>query len=243
MRVRTAFRKTRKPSATIRTMFRHPLALLLLALFTLGLGGCLFDQPLTSPTALTAPNIDSRLLGVFEFRDGSQEKSKPKTSGDPDASPTPSPTPDNVNVQRVAVMPLGPNHVVIYYRDFSKKPAQTLKFTGWLSRVDSSNYLSFRDDTEGSATFGKYGFFKFEWEFPGNILLYAPDMKDSENAPSSYALRRILRTKLKAGTAFPYEATYWKKIARIWWNPAGAAEGTTIPPEFENGTTRENPGL
>lgn len=224
-------------------MLRHPLALLLLALLPLGLGGCLFDQPLTSPTSLTTPNIDSRLLGVFEFREGSQEKPKPAPSPDPDAKPTPSPTPDNVNVQRLAVLPLGPNQYVIYYRDFSKKPAQTLKFTGWLSRVDATNYLSFRDDTEGSATFGKYGFFRFEWEFPGNFLLYAPDMKDSEAAKSPFEMRRALRAKLKAGTAFPYQATYWRKIARIWWDPKGAEAGTTIPPEFEKGTTREDPGL
>ncbi|HEY8901683.1 MAG TPA: hypothetical protein VIM61_14825 [Chthoniobacterales bacterium] len=223
-------------------MLRHPLALLLLVLLPLGLGGCLFDQPLTDPNSLTTPNIDSRLLGVFEFREGPQEKRKP-AKPDPEASPTPSPTPDNVNVQRLAVMPLGPNKYIIYYRDFSKRPAKTYKFTGWLSRVDSTNYISFRDDTDGSESFGKYGFFKFEWEFPGNFLLYAPDMKESENAKSPFEMRKALRAKIKAGTAFPYTATYWSKIARIWWDPKAAEAGTNIPPEFENGTTRQDPGL
>jgi hypothetical protein len=108
--------------------------------------------------------------------------------------------------------------------------------------VDSSYYVTFQDDTEGSGTFGQYGFFRFEWEFPGNITLYAPDLKDLYHA-SSYQLRAAVRKQLKAGTLFPYEGTYWKKIARIWWDPAGAESGTSIPKEFENGTKLENPAL
>lgn len=226
-------------------MLRHPLALLLLAILPLTLGGCLFDKPLTSPSELTSPNLDSRLFGVFEFRTKSD---KPKRNSD--RKPDDAATEDEDDIQRIAIMPDGPpllsgrtGHYIIYYRDFSKKPARTYKFLGWLSRVDSVPYLSFRDDTEGSETFGKYGFFRFEWEFPGNIVLYTPDMKDVEHATSSYAMRRALREKLKAGTAFPYTPTYWRKIARVWWDPTGAADGTSIPPEFEKGTTVENPGF
>ena len=216
---------------TILIMFRNPLALLLLALLPLGLGGCLFDHPLTSPTSLATPNLDSRLLGVFEYREP------------PKVQPGVEIKPEDYKIQRVAVLPLDANHCVIYYRDFSKKPAQTMKFLGWMSRVDSTNYISFRDETEGSGTFGKYGFFKFEWQFPSDILLSSPDVKSLETAQSSYQMRRALRAGLKAGTAFPYEATKWEKIARIWWNPAGAAAGTTIPPEFEHGTKIDKPGL
>jgi hypothetical protein len=212
-------------------MLRNPLALLLLALLPLGLGGCLFDHPLTSPTSLASPNLDSRLLGVFEYRQP------------PKVEPGVIAKPEDYTIHRLAVLPLGPNRCVIYYRDFSKKPVQTLKFLGWMSRVDSTNYISFRDDTEGSPTFGKYGFFKFEWEFPSDILLFAPDVRTLETAKSSFAMRRALRAGLKAGTAFPYEATKWEKIARIWWNPAGAESGATIPPEFEHGTTIDKPGL
>jgi hypothetical protein len=217
-------------------MFQRLLALIFLALLPIGLGGCLFDEPLTSPTALTSPNIDTRFLGVFEFRSAP----KPKR-GDPAPKPEAKPG-DNDEIQRVAVLPLGPNKYVIYHRDFSKKSSKTTKFIGWISRVDSSYYLSFQDVTDGSPTFGKYGFFRYDWEFPGNFLLYAPDMSGSEHE-NSFGMRRALRAKLKAGTAFPFAATYWKKIARVWWDPAGAEAGTTIPPEFETGTTRENPGL
>ena len=216
------------------TPLRTPLALLLLALLCLGLGGCLFDHPLTG---FSSTNIDTRLLGVFEFKQA--DPNAPKNPPPPD--PT-KPVEDHSIIHRVAVLPLGANEYIIYYRDFSKKPAKVWRFIGWISRVDSRYYLSFQDDTEGSKTFGKYGFFSFEWEYPGDILLYAPDLKGKE-AASSYQLRVAVRKGLKAGNLFPYEATYWKKIARAWWDPAGAREGTSIPPEFEKGTTLENPGL
>ena len=209
--------------------FRTPLALLLLTLLSLGLGGCLFDHPLSG---YSSTNIDTRLLGVFEFKEGAKvDPKKPARAGV-----------DNTIIHRVAVLPLNANQYVIYYRDFSKKPAKVWKFVGWISRVDSAYYLTFRDETDGSPDFGKYGFFKFEWEFPGNITLHAPDLRGLESA-SSFQLRAAVRKGLKAGTLFPFEATYWRKIARAWWNPAGAEAGTTIPEEFENGTKVEDPAF
>ncbi|MGH8048149.1 MAG: hypothetical protein ACREKL_12975 [Chthoniobacterales bacterium] len=215
--------------------FRSPLALLLLVLLPLGLGGCLFDNPLTG---WSSTNIDTRLLGVFEFKEA--DPNAPKNPPPPD--PT-KPVVDTSIIHRVAVLPLDANRYVIYYRDFSKKPKQVWKFTGWISRVDARYYLTVRDDTEGSKTFGKYGFFRFDWEFPGNFLLYAPEMKDVDATASSYHLRTAVRKKLKEGTLFPFEATWWRKIARVWWDPTGAEAGASIPPEFEKGTTEENPGF
>jgi hypothetical protein len=212
------------------TLFRSPLALLALVLLSLGLGGCFFDNPLSE---WSSTNIDTRLLGVFEFKEADKEAAKRNQPSDVDTS----------IIHRVAVLPLDDSRYVIYYRDFSKKPAKVWKFIGWISRVDSRYYLTVRDETDGSQTFGKYGFFKFEWEFPGNILIYSPDVKDFDTAASPYKLRVAVRQKLKEGTLFPYEATWWRKIARVWEDPAGAADGTSIPPEFEKGTTLENPGL
>jgi len=221
-------------------LLRNTLALLLLAALPLGLGGCLFDHPLTEASST---NLDTRLLGVFEFREGTKNKKEANAAAKKqDAKPDDS----DVEIHRLAVLPLSDSRYVIYYRDFSKKPAQTLKFIGWISRVDSSYYLTFRDETPGSQTFGKYGFFKFEWEFPGNFLLYAPDMKGLETA-SSYQMRVGVRKRLKAGVLFPYEATYWQKIARVWGKPKDfnlrVGEPDALPPEFENGTKRDNPGL
>lgn len=227
------------------TRFRHPLALLLLALLPLGLGGCLFDHPLTSPANVTSPNLDSRFCGVFEFRDPKDKSKKPDASDKSkkkgkDAVPD---NPDDYYIHRLAVLPVSANHYVIYYRDFSKKPAKTLKFNGWISRVDNDYYFSFQDETEGAPSFGKYGFFKFVWEFPGDFQLFTPNAKEFEGATSSYQMRRILRAKIREGTAFPYESTEWKKIARVWWNPLAKPATPEIPPEFETGTKLENPGL
>lgn len=207
-----------------RALASRILPLLLLPVLALGLSGCLFDQPLTAWSNLTSPAIDSRLLGVFEFK---QNGKKPD---------------DPAIIHRAAVLPLGPNRYVIYYRDFSKKPAKTLKFVGWLSRVDNATYLSLEDQTEGSPTFGQHSFARYQWEFPGNFLISAPNVPEAANAANPYRVRRALRAQLKAGSAFPFEATYWKKIARIWWNPRDAVP-TEIPVEFEKGTERVNPGL
>jgi hypothetical protein len=224
-------------------LLRTTLALLLLAALPLGLGGCLFDHPLTE---VSSTNIDTRLLGVFEFREGTKNKKEAnaaakKQDAKPDADKD-----NDVEIHRLAVLPLSDSRYVIYYRDFSKKPAQTMKFIGWISRVDSSYYLTFHDETPGSQTYGKYGFFKFEWEFPGNFLLYAPDMKGLEQA-SSYQMRVGVRKRLKAGVLFPYEATYWQKISRVWGKPKDfglrVGEPDALPPEFENGTKLDNPGL
>ena len=132
---------SRQPAgAKTMTPFRTPLALALLALLSLSLGGCLFDHPLTE---YSSTNLDTRLLGVFEFK----EAEKPK----PNQPPTP-PGVDNSIIHRMAVLPLSANRYMIYYRDFSKKPAKVDKFIGWISRVDTNYYISFQDITEGSGT-------------------------------------------------------------------------------------------
>lgn len=208
---------------------RNPLALLSLILLCLGMGGCLFDHPLTG---VSSTNLDTRLLGVFEFQENKAASDK-----------KPDDAAKKTITHRAAVLPLDNSRYVIYYRDFSKKPAKVLKYIGWISRVDSTYYLTYRDENEGSATYGKYGFFLFLWEYPGDIRILTPDMQGIDPAISSFKLRNEVRKRLKAGTLFPYESTLWNKIARIWWDPKGAASGTSIPPEFENGTTRENPGL
>ncbi len=211
-------------------MPRPSLALLLLALLTLSLGGCLFDHPLTE---VSSTNIDTRLLGVFEF-----EQNKTSTSGSAQTTGA-----ADIVIHRVAVLPLDNSRYVIYYRDFSKKPAQVLKYTGWISRVDDAYYLTFRDENPGTPSQGKYGFFLFQWEYPGDIRLFTPDLSGLDVATSSFRIRQEVRKRLREGTLLPYDPTSWKKIARIWWDPKGAAEGTTIPPEFENGTKRTQPGL
>jgi hypothetical protein len=153
---------------------------ILLLLAALALGGCLYEQPLTSTPST---DLDSRLLGVFQFSEKGRKK-KERGAADRDE-------PDDV--QRMAVLPYSEGKYLIYYRDYGKTPVETLTFIGWISRVDESYYLTFRDETEGSKTQGRYGFLKFEWKWPGNFTLYSPDMTGFENALTPFAMRKALR--------------------------------------------------
>lgn len=204
------------------TKLRNLLALLLLA----GLSGCLYDQPLTSHPST---NIDTRFLGVFEFKERVR-----KRDGDGE---------EEDKIQRVAILPHSESRYLIYYRDYSKKPVQTLTFIGWISRVDQAYYLTFRDETPGSETFGRYGFVGFDWKWPGNFMIFAPDVAGFEGAKSPFAMRQILRKKRKDGSLFPYQGTYWTRIARIWWDRKNPDPLTTVPKEFETGRDAKGPLL
>ncbi len=211
-------------------ILRTILAVVISAGALLGLGGCLTDSPLTQDAST---NIDTRLLGVFEH-DGSSGDSR-RARGEAEDS-------DKKELLRVAVLPRNENEYLIYYRDESKKPIETLQFVGWISRVDQKYYLTLEDVTEGSSTLGKFSFMKFTWRWPGNIILHAPDQAGLEGA-TSFQLRQAVREKLKDGTLFPYEGTYWTRIARVWWDPKAENPATTIPKEFYTGTKRKHPGL
>jgi hypothetical protein len=217
----------RAASSITMRILRTTLALAAGAALLLGLGGCLTDSPLTSSAST---NIDTRLLGVFEYDSGGGRK---KDGGD-EAS--------EKEILRVAVLPRSEDEYLIYYRDESKKPVETLEFIGWISRVDENYYLAIKDVTGGSSTFGKFSFMKFTWRWPGNIILHAPDQAGLEHA-SSFQLRKAVRQKLRDDTLFPYEGTYWNKIARVWWDPKAENPATTIPKEFYTGTKRKHPGL
>ncbi len=208
-------------------IFRTTLACLA-ATALVSLSGCLTDFPLTS-TAST--NIDTRLLGVFEY-DQKPNRRRGEALADDEKKVT----------QRVAVLPRNGDEYLVYHRDFDKKPARTTVFVGWISRVDNDYYLTLEDVTDDSPTRGKFTFLRYEWRWPGNFIVYAPDLKELENV-SSYEMRQAVRARLKDDTMFPFEGTYWTKIARVWWDPEAENPAATIPPEFEKGTKRNFPGL
>lgn len=212
----------------------NPRNLLVLLVAVLGLSGCLYEKPLSSTPST---NIDTRLLGVFEF----SEKVRKRDAADEDASGEDAE--EKENVQRVAILPHGESRYIIYYRDYSKSPVQTLTFIGWITRVDNDYYLSYRDDTPGSETFGRYGFLKFEWKWPGSFMVYMPDSDAFAGVPTSYAMRQMLRTKRKDGTLFPYQGTFWERIARVWWDQGNPDPLTTVPKEFETGRDEKGPLL
>jgi len=198
-----------------------------LALGFLGLlSGCLFDSPLTT-TAST--NLDTRLLGVFEY----VEDSTREVNGE---------SVTVTKIHRVASLPKNEDEYTIYYRVSGDGPTKTAQFTGWISRVKEQYYLNVRDDTPGSPTIGKFAFAEFEWIWPADIRTTSLDLKGLETA-TPFQLREAVRQKLKDGTLTPYEGTRWTRIARIYWDPKNPDPVTTIPSAFENGTTLPYPGL
>lgn len=200
-----------------------------LAVVILPLAGCLYDSPLT---AQASTNLDTRLLGVFEY------KQSPTAPDDATGDDRP-----KFIIHRVALIPRTEDTYWIFYRNFGETPAKTLRFIGWISRVDQKYYLSIQDDTAGSATFGKFSFVKFDWSFPGNFTVSSPNMQDLENVATPFEMRKGLRARLAEGTLFPYEATPWDKIARIYWDRKAENPEATIPKEFFEGTERDLPGL
>jgi hypothetical protein len=203
----------------------------LLAALTIAMSqsGCLYDSPLTSAPST---NIDTRLLGVFEFDENYDERSSRKRgeeAGEEEARE------EKRKVMRVAILPLDEDHYRILYRDLSKKPLRTLEFRGWISRVDEDYYLTLEDTTEGSPTFGKYAWVKFGWRWPGDFYVSTPDIAGFENV-TPYEMRKAVRLKRNGGTLFPFASTYWRKLDRIWWDWRGKTPPQDeIPKAFETG--------
>ncbi len=214
-----------KPS----TRPRRLIAVAMLVTTLLPLGGCLYDAPLTGQAST---NLDTRLLGVFEYR----QRPVALEDADPDDEP-------KLIIHRAALIPRTEDTYWIFYRNFSETPAKTLRFIGWISRVDQEYYLSVQDDTVGSKSFGKFAFVKFDWNFPGNFTISSPNMQDLENVATPFEMRKGVRARLAEGTLFPYEATPWDKIARIHWDRKAENPEATLPKEFLEGTERNLPGL
>ncbi|MGC1481398.1 MAG: hypothetical protein WA771_12900 [Chthoniobacterales bacterium] len=204
----------------------------LLSLTSVSVSGCLYDVPLTIEAST---NIDTRLLGVFEY----EETVLPPA----DAPPLGPDDEAEIVIHRAAVIPRGPDTYWIFYRNFGQTPAKTLRFIGWISRVDDVDYLTLMDDTEGSDKIGKFSFVKFDWNFPGNFSISSPNMQGLESGVTPMEMREGVRARLAEGTLFPYQPTPWKKIARVYLDKNAEDAALTIPKEFELGTEREQPGL
>jgi len=179
------------------------------------LSGCLYEHPVTP---YPSTNIDTRLLGVFQHNEAVKK------------------IVDNVEVQsirehRVAIVRQDVNRYTILYKNVTDSPKTVLRFTGWISRVDTEYYLSFRDDDEKSKTFGKFGFVRFKWTWPSDMVISAPSV-DPASITSSFALRQLIRKSLKDDTLFPFEPTLWTRIARIWWDIKSDDPTANIPESF-----------
>ena len=179
------------------------------------LSGCLFEHPLTP---YSSTNLDTRLLGVFQYN----ETVRTQVDGAEVVSR---------RVHRVAVVRQDASRYTILYKNVTDAPKKILRFTGWISRVDTNYYLTFRDDDESSKTFGKFGFVRFAWTWPSSIVLTTPAIEPGSVA-SSFALRQTVRAMLKEDTLFPFEPTLWERIARVWWDIDSDDPTANIPAEF-----------
>jgi len=187
------------------------------ALFVLAalLSGCLYEHPVTP---LPSTNLDTRLLGVFQH----DETVKTKVDGVEVQS---------IRVHRVAIVRQDVNRYTILYKNVTDAPKKVLRFTGWISRVDTDYYLTFRDDDKDSKTFGKFGFVRYKWTWPSDMVISAPSV-DPEAVTSSFAFRELIRKSRKEGTLFPFEPTFWNRIARVWWDIKSDDPTANIPEAF-----------
>lgn len=179
------------------------------------LSGCLYEFPLTP---YPSTNIDTRLLGVFQYNE------------------TVRAVVNEVEVQtirehKVAIVRQDVSRYTILYKNVTDAPNKVLRFTGWISRVDTNYYLTFRDDDPDSKTFGKFGFVRYDWTWPSSMVITAPSI-DPAAVTSSFALRKLVRRSLKDESLFPFESTLWERTARVWWDLKSDDPTANIPKEF-----------
>jgi hypothetical protein len=196
-------------------LLRRSAAVFAVLLVGLMLGGCLYDAPLSE---FPSTNIDTRLLGIFEYNEPVK-----KTADGVEVIST--------RVHRVAVVRQDVNRYTILYRNVTDAPKKILRFTGWISRVDTKYYLTIRDDTDGAPTFGKFGFVRYQWTWPSSIIISAPSISPEE-ATSPFKLRQAVRAKLKQDALFPFEPILWERVERTWWDVKSDDPTINIPVDF-----------
>ncbi len=179
------------------------------------LSGCLFEHPLTP---YPSTNLDTRLLGVFQYN----EAVRTQVDGEEVTSR---------RVHRIAVVRQDVSRYTILYKNVTDAPKKIHRFTGWISRVDTNYYLTFRDDDASSETFGKFSFVRYTWTWPSSIVFAAPAIEPG-SVTSSFGLRQTVRAMLKEDTLFPFEPTSWERTARVWWDINSDDPTANIPAEF-----------
>lgn len=194
------------------SIFTRLAALLVVSIL---LSGCLYEHPVTP---FPSTNLDTRLLGVFQHN----ESVKTEVDGV---------TVQSTRTHRVAIVRKDVNRYIILYKNVTDAPDKVLRFTGWISRVDTNYYLTFQDDDPKSKTFGKFGFVRYDWTWPSSMVIFAPSI-DPEAVTTSFALRQLIRKSLKEETLFPFEPTLWERIARVWWDIKSDDPTANIPDAF-----------
>lgn len=167
-------------------------AVLFLALL---LGGCFYDQPLTS---FPSKDLNTWLLGVWEQREASGK------------------------VSRVTVTPLTGGKYTVYYQVVgkNKKDTKNWLFEGWISRVGSASFLTLRcEQSDGEIPVGSYAFVHYQVA-QQNLVYIRPVQLEALSSASSYELRTEVRRRLKDQSLLSAPGSAWIRVSEVYWDPA-----------------------
>lgn len=156
------------------------------------LSGCGFENPLTSSPS---KDLNTWLLGVWEHETEKGESFRttvtPKTG-------------DRywVTIQKLAK---------------SGKPARSMSFEAYISRVGRSNFLTLKClDGGPEIAEGQYAFVHYQVLDQNGVRIRIPGLEADPSA-SSYQLRKEIRAKVKAGTLYPDIGSNWRRISEVYW--------------------------
>lgn len=155
--------------------------------------GCRFEQPLTSSPS---KNLNTWLLGVWE----TQEK--------------------DGAIQRATLTPKDSGRYWLRFQKISKAGKTTTDwlFDAWISRVGRSNFLTLRMQ-EGGGEFapGTFAFVHYQVLNQNQIRVRIPSISSPPSA-SSFALRKEIRQRQKAGTLYDNDGTEWNRVSEVYWS-------------------------
>jgi len=160
------------------------------------LGGCYFDNPLTSESS---KNLNTWLLGVWEHTD---EKGK---------------------VSRIMVTPVTESRYFVKAAIAGKGPRDVKKydFEGWTSRVGDTLFVTLKAlETRGDIPTGAHVFCQVQLLDQNNIRIRTLQL-DSSPSTSSFELRKEVRAKLKAQTLYAEKSTKWRRVEEVFWSMDG----------------------
>ncbi|GAB4174925.1 MAG: hypothetical protein Fur0032_14660 [Terrimicrobiaceae bacterium] len=175
------------------------------------LSGCGFENPLTGRPS---KDLNTWLLGVWEHKSEKGERFR--------AIVTPK-TGDRywVTVQKLAK---------------SGKPARSMSFEAYISRVGRSNFLTLKCLEGGpEIAAGRYAFAHYQVLDQNSVRIRLPAL-DADPSASGYQLRKEIRAKVKDGTLYPDIGTAWQRISEVYWakgDEPQPMQPLRFPPELD----------
>ncbi|MFZ4775714.1 MAG: hypothetical protein ACOYM3_10140 [Terrimicrobiaceae bacterium] len=178
----------------MRFLFRLVSAVFL----ALSLGGCYFDQPLTSGPS---KDINTWLLGVWESKD------------------------DKGRISRVMVTPMKQDRYAVQLATPGKSPREVKRyeFEAWPSRVGDTLFLTLRAlQSPGDVPTGAHVFAQIQLLDQQHVRARGLNLAAAPST-SSFELRKEIRSKLKDRSL--YEGTpsvIWTRVEEVFWSRDGS---------------------